>query len=85
MTSPSKAVVPRAAPAPSAPAFGLGTARIALCMGVVQMGHFGGPVAFCKLGFRHLPWNMWPHGRNWVSTFTDEQREHLVEEGTSTE
>jgi hypothetical protein len=36
----------------------VGTAKIADCIGVLHIGHLGGPIAFCRLGFKHLPWNM---------------------------
>ena len=63
----------------------VGTAKIADCIDVLQMGHLGGPLVFCRLGFKQRPWNMWPQGRSWVSTLTDMQRVHFVEDGTSTE
>ena len=48
--------------AASPPLEALGTARMADCIGVEQMGHWGGPLAVWRLGFKHLPWNMCPHG-----------------------
>lgn len=35
-----------------------GTANIALCMGTLQIGHWGGPLGPDRLGFKHRPWNM---------------------------
>ena len=63
----------------------VGIAITADCIEIPSHGHLGAPKAFCKLGFRHLPWNMWPHGRSCVSTLIPLQSAHLVVDGTSTD
>mmetsp|Transcript_7753 Transcript_7753/g.11225 ORF Transcript_7753/g.11225 Transcript_7753/m.11225 type:complete len:110 (+) Transcript_7753:599-928(+) len=69
----------------SPPLEALGTAKIADCIGVEQIGHWGGPLEVWRLGFKHLPWNMCPQGLSWVSTFTVVHKAQVVEDGTSTE
>ena len=55
------------------------------CLGILSIGQFGGPIVFCKLGFKQQPWIIWLHGWSWLSTVIQQHKAQFVKDGTSTD